>query len=300
MASFSVEDVIARFRAARHASGTFFERGIQAFRADSYRIVGLLPRDNDLPMTVLEWVNEVDMTLSRARGEIDAVLAKALNRLVAASFGPAMTLPVWNASLAADGGVPSTEVWDLSPLTQQACCHVLEQMASVHRLPDVHPVTFTNVVHGDGEGFYFAERVQVGVRTSAAMPELTIGHELGHYYDHVVLGELKEFGSRTPSPQLAEWRDAVEGSAAIRTLREHRAKPDLDDKAREQIAYLLLSHELFARTYVQWIATRSDDLTMLTQLRQRREVMGFRKHAQWSAGDFAPIGAALDRLIGSR
>lgn len=104
---------------------------------------------------------------------------------------------------------------------------------------------------------------------------------------------------------LDEWRAAVDGSVAVRTMRQwirHPASAPPGASVDFTRAYLLPRRELFARSYAQWIAIRSqhpEGLRDLQKLLDRAKTDPTQPYPrQWEAADFAPIAAALDRLFG--
>lgn len=130
----------------------------------------------------------------------------------------------------------------------------------------------------------------------------TIVHETGHLLDHQGgIGGAKPgtFASRDPSNEaLAEWREAVSQSRAPRWIEEMRGaelRPGYfaDDKF---IDYLLDPIELFARSYEQYIATRSGNATMLAAIDKAADGV---YAMQWGPTDFAPIAQAFDNLFRS-
>lgn len=151
-------------------------------------------------------------------------------------------------------------------------------------------------------------------------PHLTLWHEVGHWLDVLALSATPgRLASGANHPDLRAWRDAVERSDAIRTMRQwlHEPRwitgPDgrLAPNPRRpthtengHIAYLLTPEEMFARAYAQWIATRSQHAAGLTELARVLDVAQTDPYdpyrRQWSDDDFAPIAAALDRLFALR
>lgn len=102
------------------------------------------------------------------------------------------------------------------------------------------------------------------------------------------------------NPLVAEWRKAVNASAAIAKIKEFKA-PGQPYGIKKHAKYLLEGKEMFARSYAQWIATRSNDPVGMAELRKyqapdpgQHEIGRSR---QWSDEDFKPIGEALDRLF---
>ncbi len=164
-------------------------------------------------------------------------------------------------------------------------------------------ITAIDAVHGDGDlpklpiyakagrgnlGEFVhrgSEAVQIGIKPDGSWPALTTAHELGHFLDHQVLGTGGKWGSAN-SEALAAFRAAVEGSETVKTI---QALPESIG------AYWLTKHELWARAYAQYVATRSGDATLLAQLDKARG--GLQPWRQWSDADFKPIAEAIDALF---
>ena len=94
------------------------------------------------------------------------------------------------------------------------------------------------------------------------------------------------------SPELAEWRQAVNASAAAGACRASLAA---GGTTRKYYTYLLTGREQFARSYAQYVATKTGDTTLLAHIAANRPGM-----EQWTAADFHPILQAFDKLFAAR
>ncbi len=140
-----------------------------------------------------------------------------------------------------------------------------------------------------------------------AHKDLTLAHEIGHFIDHRgvrhVSGSVDQeiFASWTDDTHK-EWRDAVFNSRATQHLSELHKTNVVNgyriDKGH--VDYLLTTHEVWARSYAQYITVRSGDEVMARQL---KEMLNLKKTApvyydyQWDEDDFQPIAQAFDRLF---
>lgn len=116
---------------------------------------------------------------------------------------------------------------------------------------------------------------------------------------------------------LEEWRQAVANSRAVQTMKgwqdEIRTRrggppaPGVPAKLDyDHLRYLLQTHEVFARSYSQYIAVRSNDAAGLKEL-AKLQAEGkpgsqgvFPAYPrQWEDDDFEPIAKAFDRLFDS-
>lgn len=186
-----------------------------------------------------------------------------------------------------------------------------------HRDVAGHALNVIDSVHGDGSlpripirnapssaGYFGAyqythddEAVNILVRAGGDHKELTLVHEIGHFLDHQ--GAPGKGFSSVHSELFAEWRQAVDETSTIQTLRRLRSDP-LQVAHRGYLDYLLGYEEIWARSYAQWIARRSRDQTLIRQVadmlaRDRQsQVGGFR---QWTDDDFPSAARAIENLM---
>lgn len=112
---------------------------------------------------------------------------------------------------------------------------------------------------------------------------LALVHELGHAFDHLVLGGARLWASETDA--LAGWWRAVEASAAYRRLTRACTPAER--------AYWPSRRETFARSFAQWVAERARQEPLRQEVARRAAGAG----RQWTPPDFTPIGRALDRVL---
>jgi len=193
---------------------------------------------------------------------------------------------------------------------------VLELINRVHKIPaikviDVVPDPQVEGYHGavmfrEPFGVFNAEPTRIVIKTPAETPLTTIAHEIGHLLDVEAIGMRRTFATELGEEVLREWWQAVSESRLYQKLMEIKEQlRDRDilvsDLFIEQ--YLATRKEFFARSYAQYIATKTRDRQMLREIRQKRTitVRGFRGEYelphQWEPDDFRPIAEALDRLF---
>lgn len=135
-------------------------------------------------------------------------------------------------------------------------------------------------------------------------PAMTTAHEIGHFLDHKAIGGGNGFETLNRSSELlAEWRQAVERSKALEGLNKIRWASSIEVEPgrrtgvdRGFVRYLLKPEEIFARSYAQYIATRSQNPRMLSELREAQKTAPW-YNVQWADDDFEPIAKAFDRLL---
>ncbi len=192
-----------------------------------------------------------------------------------------------------DGAKLGTTLTDIG---KQAVQHALRQIDRVHddgKLPPILIRRLPAKASHTKQGQYIHGGAAIELRQqNARRPELTAVHEIGHWIDELALpGSGFSSGD---SPALAEWRKAVLGTQAVRNLSDnphYAAKP----KHRK---YLLRPRELWARSYAQYVATKSNDPAMLAQIAAIRDgTSGSWVDSHWSDSDFGPVREAIDKLF---
>ena len=123
----------------------------------------------------------------------------------------------------------------------------------------------------------------------------TAVHEIGHLLDFFALPG--EGFSSERNEALASWRRAVAVSKSVdrlyTSLEEQRGMPQ-----EELIQYFLRVRELFARSYVQYIASNTNNADLQHWLRVVEETIPTDSIPdQWGKEDFVPIKLALDELF---
>ena len=123
-------------------------------------------------------------------------------------------------------------------------------------------------------------------------PEFDFTHEIGHFLDHQAIGEVGAFAS-VSSDLMADWFEVVTNSAAIKEILALPEGVDYRD-------YYLGTAEMWARSYAQYIATKSQNPTLLKQLdsiRTNDYPNAIHNLSQWHDKDFEPIASKIDQLF---
>jgi hypothetical protein len=147
--------------------------------------------------------------------------------------------------------------------------------------------------------------VEILIQGDVTDPGLTLAHELGHYMDHHVLPPVGELASQ--SAAFDPWRQAIAATAVASELLERALNPRIHlvqrpdgslgltiDQAADAVYYLQV-HELFARSYAQWLIAKTGNEALLAQVAR---AVSFHYPEQWPDDDFAAVSAALDSLLG--
>ena len=144
-------------------------------------------------------------------------------------------------------------------------------------------------------------------------------HEVGHFLDHKGLGKSPDFWTDSPdelkeihTKLLRAWQnsksiqelqkldrlatDAIAARESFFEITDGLTRGRFNARKTKKYVgqYLLTRTEVFARSYAQYIATKSGHATMLKQLEQ-----GLSKgySTQWTAKDFREIEKVFDELF---
>lgn len=191
--------------------------------------------------------------------------------------------------------------------------HFPERLGHLQRI-----VELISTVHGMPEGFADA-KVEVWSNLAGAKGAYVVGdnlikldedspeyaasvlcHEYGH---HLTLSERGEgkvefYQLLSKDPELKAWHNAVKATPQFAKMA--KTEGDIGEFAdtRDHASYLKDPRELFARSYSQWIATKTGDAVLLKQHQMMRdETKGL---YQWSSEEFEPIGKAMDAWFEKR
>jgi hypothetical protein len=120
-------------------------------------------------------------------------------------------------------------------------------------------------------------------------------HEIGHFID--LEGLPGDGFSSTSADELADWRAAVRLSDALQGLAS-LARTESGDRLRPIRAALAID-EVWARSYAQFISSRSGDRTLRDEVEALRagRFDDVSYPLQWVDDDFAPIAAAIAALL---
>jgi hypothetical protein len=143
----------------------------------------------------------------------------------------------------------------------------------------------------------WATEKMLQVRCDAA--EWVTVHEVAHWLDfNLCPARERPDGDLTAGhPALDSWRDAVNESRLVGTLRRRLARSD-SDYEREYLSYMLRPQELWARAYTQWVCLQVPELApQLTWMSERTQAHGVGRIGHWPAAQFVPIAQALESAL---
>lgn len=142
-------------------------------------------------------------------------------------------------------------------------------------------------------------------------------HEIGHWIDHVMLGEENVFesndlgGRRERIPEMEELIQRIRASETFQELREWKTgqvftwidEEGIERKGRYRLdtkLHQMDDRENFVRAYVQWIATKNNDPQLWRGIQIAMDEA--EEHGPplfWSQAEFEPISEAMDDLFRS-
>lgn len=138
---------------------------------------------------------------------------------------------------------------------------------------------------------------RISVASTALDVRSTCWHELGHALDEYGIARGTAPASAF-DPALDGWRRAVAQShryAEWTAIHRVATNPQF----QQHMLYATSASELWARSYAQYIATRANDLVVLTHFAQLEVDIGLSLalHYQWDVVDFVQIADEIDVLF---
>lgn len=142
--------------------------------------------------------------------------------------------------------------------------------------------------------------IEIKVSNSAEHPMNTLAHEIGHFIEKAGLLPAAQ-GNQQLMNAVQAYETTVKNSGAFQRLQRllyGNEKLNLNGLPygadMQYMRYLLRSEEIWARSYAQYIAVRSQNSAMLEELRKEQAYI---YPVAWQDADFEPIAAAIDELF---
>ena len=177
----------------------------------------------------------------------------------------------------------------------------IDEVHNVSNLP-VIPISVTSKLDQNVDGEFRSTisgiPYDIQISSAASTPRMTVAHEIGHFIDLSGIKRTGFFAESKINGALSEWWEAVENSDAFKKWKEIKqngglfdANGNIIEKVEDSyIEYSMRQRELWARSYAQFIATRTSNSTMKAEL---ADALTYRFPNQWEDSDFAPIEKAI-------
>jgi hypothetical protein len=193
-----------------------------------------------------------------------------------------------------------------SPLARQLH-HVVAVVDRLHRFPNLPhiPLVLTKSRRESGAYDYRmrpSRPISIAVSVYGNSPSVTLLHEIGHLLDHLALNPIKcGFGSEH-DPLFEPLRVYWSRSLLIRRMNAlHARKSAVAPGTRATIRYQLGIPEIWARTYLQWVIAKSDDLLLQVCFHSDtggvKALAGPVPHYYWDHQELDDIIVLVDRLF---
>lgn len=173
---------------------------------------------------------------------------------------------------------------------------------SVHKVPKSIGKTRVGQTNQLGvDGSY--NRRNHYIEINPAAPDLagTFIHEFGHFLDHQDF-DLPGINSSQDSPAFEDWRKAVRSTNAIKHLQSLRGKNTAIGRDgverpvnQSYVEYLLRGREVWARSYRQYIAYKTNERGIINALKVDLADPMYRIH--WEEDDFKPVSQAMADIL---
>jgi len=234
--------------------------------------------------------------------------------------------------------VPSTAKTEAGKKIYTNAREIIDAIDSIHKMPSNAPVVNVHVYglrSGFGEYRYGTDVSTIRVsskRTENNEAEETITHEMGHWLDHALGKRFTKYkqslftdvaykpdSNADPAIKDAidDWVNAVMNSQAVNELAQTKHKKTLTKLIRTKnadgsltvesksinvdrkiVRYFLSTAELFARSYSQYIGTktgRKGIMDAINKVKQGSDQTFYPQH--WTDDDFKPIYHAMENIL---
>jgi len=180
---------------------------------------------------------------------------------------------------------------------------ILDGLGAIDGVVDFSRVPRTTIQAAfiNDHGFYDRDNDLIQINFQTSRPRLAMAHEYGHVADWHLFSEGFAKASNSadaPDSVLFEWWQAVTRSRA------HREWQDAlhDSYLREEAEYWLQPNEMLARSFAQFVATRTSNANRRQRLQNELILARFEpvRDGYWEDDDFEPIAPALERALEER
>lgn len=168
----------------------------------------------------------------------------------------------------------------------------IDAIAKVHSVSRMPNVVIRDQLMEDGYGEFNPNTNIVNLDPRASYQQVATIHELAHMLEHHAL----------PPDSLDTWFEAVQDSPSYRSLFGLRVGDvvrvgDLDIEVEGgMLGYLANYREVWARSYTQYIATKTQSERLLEQI---KEIQSTEIPMQyWDKEEFEPIMNEIEKLFG--
>lgn len=217
-----------------------------------------------------------------------------------------------NGNIQEPSGIPvSSHFTEIDAPLKNIANRTFDAIDSVHSDGELDNIPIKSDTSNDGEygAFYYknnGEAVKITISKDAPSPEMTLAHEIGHYLDLYALGEKGSIATKGNSI-MDDFMTAANESAPVKyineILKQNSIKINdiyvpLSDSFIEFLKYLISPEELFARSYAQFIAGRSEDSLMAEQLQKAINEDSKKLYSiQWKTEDFKDIETEIEKIF---
>jgi hypothetical protein len=213
-----------------------------------------------------------------------------------------------------------SQTFIIAPAARELAEPVLSAIDAVHGLGSLTRLNFDRTdLPFDWQGQFDPYTRTVTVATTARFPLLSGIHEIGHVLDAIFLvhagglGRIQgpitryasEYGSGFSRGPLFDWFDAVLKTRPLHELRAARQAMNFGSDVYEIAQYYLDAKEIWARSYEQFIAQKTDNRAVRSEFREKRlltrQIGDAEIRVYWTHSEFAPIAQEIEavfRMIG--
>ena len=188
---------------------------------------------------------------------------------------------------------------DESPFARQFR-HVVSLVDQLHTFPKLPTIPLLLTKTRREGGAYISRTrppipISINISVHTESPALTLLHEVGHLLDHLALNPIKQGFGSGHDPFFDPLRNFWAANKKIRRLTRMATRSSaMNPKRCSFLRYQLQVDEIWARTYLQWVVTKSNDQLLQVNLDQ---VVADSPEVYWDAEEINAIIPLVDQLF---
>lgn len=193
----------------------------------------------------------------------------------------------------ASGVLKTSSVWGLRTGSLKTATAAIDNVHSVEGIRSVKFIESAKL-QARTAGGYNEKRRFIVVNSKGRYKALTATHEFGHVL------EKEAFNSPKLKVKVKAIYNSMDSTAGVKMLRRGKITKTFDFGGKKYVVggdifgYYLRREELFARGYAQYIATKSGNRGLKSELNRRRHQV---LNGQWADSDFKNVSKAYDDLF---
>jgi len=216
-------------------------------------------------------------------------------------------------------GKTISEFFNVIDNDENSIAYALNAIDQVHGIPvEFNPpkctIHFDSSMKENVSGLYHAKANKITINPNSPDCKVTVFHEVGHWLDDYAIHGTRKKSIDVDVNDLGLWQEAVINSIEYKALQELKLDvekgaiwqetvwPDGRETINkincEHLEIITRPHEIFARTYEQYIATVCGIADLEDEFRRKRTSESHQRYnTYWEPVDFFAIGKGFEDFL---